>query len=873
MKRSSSFISSGSILFFLFLVCSEGLYAQCSSGVQVWADDFDGGIDGAAWVNNTGLSNTTCGSVAGDACYFEDASTRVAETPDLDVSGGGTVEFHIVFGDGGSPCEDAETGEDVVLEYSTDGGGTWNLINTYTTPTTTWTSISENIPAGAQTASTRFRWRQVSFTSSTFYDHWAIDEAQICEQNNTCTGGNDLSSSYNSNNGQDGIMFDITNTASQEITIECFTSNFDAGTYDVEVYYKSGTHVGSENNSGAWSLAATANGVSSSGVDNPTLIPAKVGVTIPCGETYGFYVTTTDGTFSGMNYTNGTAVGNVLASDANMELLEGTGKGYPFNTNYTPREFNGSVNYSLGSKCVSGCDSLSEAFSSSWPSGWSRSSSSEAEVNNTCNGSNSYALQVNGENSAWVETPVLDVSNATQVDISYIYRQGDNSNCGNNPESGDNIDVEYWDGGAWVNLANYDGGSAPNSFTSESFTITSGLTANFQLRFDMVSGSGAFYDNFNFDDVKIKATCGGGTCLHITECDTEWNSGDDFVEIQNTGGSNFDASGWVVAISDDYTDINQVNPDEWNLGVINAGQVLYRTDNSGDNYWGSNIFWRNGDPGWALLLDDNGKVRDYVAWDWTSTDVQNMSTTINGFSNVSGGSGWSGGTLPMDDNHQREGPTDNNDASDWASGPTSGHSKGTQNSNLSVPFSSCAPLPVEMLSFDGSCKGGRTVLEWRTASESNNRKYVIERSTDGHDYEKVGEVSGNGTTSRESSYTWKGSESLNGLAYYRLKQVDFNGRSETHGPIALKACAEEQGGLKVLDNGSPAPRLRIHNLKDRGHRIRIMDPRGKEVHRFRTASFQGARTFDMPSSLSSGVYFVRSFAGEERTVKKVLIRD
>ncbi|MEQ9188856.1 MAG: DUF1573 domain-containing protein [Cryomorphaceae bacterium] len=166
-----------------FEIHNEGLgnlhwNAVVETGVS---DDFDGGIDAAVWASNTGISATNCGAQSGDALYFTDNTTRIAETVDLDASGGGNIEFYlkIAYSSGGT-CETADGGENVVLEYSTNGGSTWTLISTYLTGPTyqNFTYIDQAIPAGAQTSSTRFRWRQVSFSGSCC-DHWAIDELEL----------------------------------------------------------------------------------------------------------------------------------------------------------------------------------------------------------------------------------------------------------------------------------------------------------------------------------------------------------------------------------------------------------------------------------------------------------------------------------------------------------------------------------------------------------------------------------------------------------------------------------------------------------------------------------------------------------------------
>jgi|GEM_PF-814081 len=150
-------------------------------------------------------------------------------------------------------------------------------------------------------------------------------------------------------NGNFGNMFDI--NALNEVTIQSFDIHGDTGaTFDVEVYAKSGTWVGSENNPGAWTLIGTAPGVVSNGDGVVTPLNLTLNYVIPAGETHAFYVTPTDFSTGGFNYTNGTATGNVFASDANIEFLEGAGKNYPFTgTTFQPRVFNGNILYETGS--------------------------------------------------------------------------------------------------------------------------------------------------------------------------------------------------------------------------------------------------------------------------------------------------------------------------------------------------------------------------------------------------------------------------------------------------------------------------------------------------------------------------------------------
>ncbi|MCF8368843.1 MAG: PKD domain-containing protein [Bacteroidales bacterium] len=154
------------------------------------------------------------------------------------------------------------------------------------------------------------------------------------------TDAADLITTFTGTNGSNGNMFDI--HAINTVTITGFEANLDAGTGDVHVYYKSGTYVGSETNASAWTFVGTAS-ATSSGNGSPTPVPVSLSVTIPAGQVYGFYVHAENGN----NYSNGSAVGNVFSSDANIEFLEGCGKLNPVFTGSTfqPRVFNGVIKY------------------------------------------------------------------------------------------------------------------------------------------------------------------------------------------------------------------------------------------------------------------------------------------------------------------------------------------------------------------------------------------------------------------------------------------------------------------------------------------------------------------------------------------------
>lgn len=138
-----------------------------------------------------------------------------------------------------------------------------------------------------------------------------------------------------------GNMFNL--HALDEVTITGFNVNMYSGsTADFAVYYRPASYAGAENDPSAWLLIGTASGVTSSGIGNETRLPIAINVTIPAGDTYGFYITTTNGV--NVPYT-GNSSSNPIRSDGLLQFHKGTGNVYPFGAVSVNIEWNGRIFY------------------------------------------------------------------------------------------------------------------------------------------------------------------------------------------------------------------------------------------------------------------------------------------------------------------------------------------------------------------------------------------------------------------------------------------------------------------------------------------------------------------------------------------------
>ncbi len=99
------------------------------------------------------------------------------------------------------------------------------------------------------------------------------------------------------------------------------------------------------------------------------------------------------------------------------------------------------------------------------------------------------------------------------------------------------------------------------------------------------------------------------------------------------------------------------------------------------------------------------------------------------------------------------------------------------------------PSPVTLVEFSGERVNLVHRLTWVTALEENNAYFIVERSADGENFEAIGSVPGQGTTSVTTSYTLTDHQPLEGVNYYRLRQVDNDGTGSYSSVITLRADA------------------------------------------------------------------------------------
>lgn len=153
-----------------------------------------------------------------------------------------------------------------------------------------------------------------------------------------------------------------------------------------------------------------------------------------------------------------------------------------------------------------------------------------------------------------------------------------------------------------------------------------------------------------------------------------------------------------------------------------------------------------------------------------------------------------------------------NSAYPYVVGPTFyGNVVASKVTSITETVATYTVLPINLMNFQGKIEQKNAVLDWTTASESNNSHYIIERSTDGLHFAEVGKVASKGNHNQKTAYTFVDQNAPEGKLYYRLKQVDIDGKSETFKVISLQ---NTYGGFgfKVFPN--PASEMIVIQTDD-----------------------------------------------------------
>ena len=186
-----------------------------------------------------------------------------------------------------------------------------------------------------------------------------------------------------------------------------------------------------------------------------------------------------------------------------------------------------------------------------------------------------------------------------------------------------------------------------------------------------------------------------------------------------------------------------------------------------------------------------------------------------------------------------------------------------------------SPLPISLINFDAQPVLENIELTWTTASETNNDYFKIERSIDGVNFASFALIDGAGNNNTILNYKAMDFEPYEGLSYYRLMQIDFDGKFEYSDVKAVNFIKPAQGeNWSVYPNPSNLNGINLTTaaLKSEFINLSLCDVTGKLVYSKKiSTSKQGNTQFVAFDQVVTGVYYLSISDGYlNKTIKVIL---
>ncbi len=185
--------------------------------------------------------------------------------------------------------------------------------------------------------------------------------------------------------------------------------------------------------------------------------------------------------------------------------------------------------------------------------------------------------------------------------------------------------------------------------------------------------------------------------------------------------------------------------------------------------------------------------------------------------------------------------------------------------HMRITITGISTLPVELTQFSGKEVGNAILLEWQTASEHQNKQFVVERMSPLGVFTEIGRRKGKGNSLVIQNYDFLDESPLNGVNYYRIRQEDFDGQYEFSKIISIQRGDEAH--YSVYPNPSPDGNFTVvsDHIIDDGVYIYSC-----EMKRLKFIESNNNKALELSiSELPDGLYFLIINNKGEQKIKKL----
>ncbi len=171
----------------------------------------------------------------------------------------------------------------------------------------------------------------------------------------------------------------------------------------------------------------------------------------------------------------------------------------------------------------------------------------------------------------------------------------------------------------------------------------------------------------------------------------------------------------------------------------------------------------------------------------------------------------------------------------------------------------CFPLPAKLISFAGRNMISGIELNWTTSQEINSSHFLIEHSTNNIHWQGIGTVTAAGNSLNNKDYSFIHTTPSVESNFYRLKQVDIDGKSEYSNVLWIKRNTSSTNNIQITPNPvfSDEVVIRLNSAENYLAEMAVIDFTGKVVFKNKISVFRGVNTYKIAGiPLTKGIYTV-----------------
>ncbi|MEP6584032.1 MAG: T9SS type A sorting domain-containing protein [Ginsengibacter sp.] len=181
---------------------------------------------------------------------------------------------------------------------------------------------------------------------------------------------------------------------------------------------------------------------------------------------------------------------------------------------------------------------------------------------------------------------------------------------------------------------------------------------------------------------------------------------------------------------------------------------------------------------------------------------------------------------------------------------------------------SASVTPVTLINFNATRNGSENSITWSTSQELNSRYFAVERSTDGINFSKIGQVAAAGNSNTQRTYQFVDPSPAKGINYYRLMIVDIDNAIK----YSVVKNVKNFGLVRFVVYPNPVKEkllLDIDVEKTGKGELNITDINGRNIYKSDVTLLKGVNTIPVDvARFSKGTYFIKIQTTDESFMKK-----